>query len=103
MLSLLSRIRLEPFPQVLKLTAVVRPDSDQLIRQAEMISALIQQRDLLVHQFQEQRLRWDSEKDGWARMAEALLAQQAKIRLNSEREEVSLPSFHSLATSPWTW
>lgn len=71
------------------LTAVVKPDSDQLIRQADLISALIRQRDLLLHQAEEQRLRWNSEKDGWARMAEALLAQQAKNRLDSERDEVS--------------
>ncbi|KAF8549950.1 hypothetical protein OG21DRAFT_1514652 [Imleria badia] len=72
---------------VLRLTAVVRPDPDQLLRQAELISALIQQRDLLLHQVEEQRLRWNSEKDGWARMAEALLAQQAKNRSNPERDE----------------
>ena len=68
---------------------MARPDPDQFLRQAEMISALIQQRDLLLHQVEEQRLRWNSEKDGWARMAEALLAQQAKNRSNSERDEVS--------------
>jgi hypothetical protein len=77
------------FPQVLRLTAVVRQDPDQLLRQAELISALLQQRDLLLHQVEEQRLRWNSEKDGWARMAEALLAQQAKTRFNPERDEVS--------------
>ncbi|KAH0840376.1 hypothetical protein J3R83DRAFT_1406 [Lanmaoa asiatica] len=72
---------------VLRLTAVVRQDPNQLLRQADMISALTQQRDLLLHQAEEQRLRWNSEKDGWARMAEALLAQQAKSRLNTERDE----------------
>ncbi|KAG9317929.1 hypothetical protein JVU11DRAFT_2162 [Chiua virens] len=73
---------------VLRLTAVVRPDSDQLVQQADMISALIQQRDLLLYQAEEKRLQWSSEKDGWARMAEALLAQQARNRSNSERDEV---------------
>ncbi|KAI9569223.1 hypothetical protein HD554DRAFT_2020715 [Boletus coccyginus] len=72
---------------VLRLTAVVRPDPEQLVRQAELISALMQQRDLLLHQAEERRLRWNSEKDGWARMAEALLAQQAKNRSNLERDE----------------
>ncbi|KAG8219110.1 hypothetical protein J3R82DRAFT_4876 [Butyriboletus roseoflavus] len=72
---------------VLRLTAAVRPDPDQLLRQADMISALTQQKDLLLHQAEEQRLRWNSEKDNWARMAEALLAQQAKNRLNPERDE----------------
>lgn len=68
---------------------MVRPDSDQLFRQADTISALVQQRDLLLHQAEEQRLRWSSEKDGWARMAEALLSQQGKSRVNLERDEVS--------------
>ncbi|KIJ13337.1 hypothetical protein PAXINDRAFT_181363 [Paxillus involutus ATCC 200175] len=72
---------------VLRLTGVVRPNSEQLVRQAEMISALTQQRDLLIHQAEEQRLRWNSEKDGWARMAEALIAQQAKSRSNADRDE----------------
>ncbi|KAG6369636.1 hypothetical protein JVT61DRAFT_14205 [Boletus reticuloceps] len=72
---------------VLRLTTIVGPGPDQLLRQAEMVSALIQQRDLLLHQFEEQRLRWNSEKDGWARMAEALLAQQAKNRFSLERDE----------------
>ncbi|KIK96093.1 hypothetical protein PAXRUDRAFT_826325 [Paxillus rubicundulus Ve08.2h10] len=72
---------------VLRLTSVVRPNSEQLFRQAEMISALTQQRDLLIHQAEEQRLRWNSEKDGWARMAEALIAQQARSRSNADRDE----------------
>ncbi|KAF9235558.1 hypothetical protein BU15DRAFT_51211 [Melanogaster broomeanus] len=72
---------------VLRLTGAVRPDSEQLVRQAEMISALTQQRDLLLRQGEEQRLRWNSEKDGWARMAEALIAQQAKNRSVSGRDE----------------
>lgn len=71
---------------------MVRPDQDQLLRQAEIISALTQQRDLLLHQAEEQRLRWDSDKDGWARMAEALIAQQAKSRIRSENDEVGCRS-----------
>ncbi|KAG1737360.1 hypothetical protein EDD22DRAFT_923770 [Suillus occidentalis] len=54
---------------------------------AELISCLIDQRDMLVRQAEEQRLRWNSEKDGWARMAEALIAQQAKHRNSSDRDE----------------
>ncbi|KAH7887294.1 hypothetical protein F5I97DRAFT_1806259 [Phlebopus sp. FC_14] len=72
---------------VLRLTSVPRPDSDQLVRQAEMISALTQQRDLLIHQAEEQRLRWNSEKDGWNRMSEALIAQQAKNRTVSDNDD----------------
>lgn len=44
---------------------------------------------MLIQQAEEQRLRWNSEKDGWARMAEALIAQQAKHRNAAEKDEVS--------------
>lgn len=73
----------------MKETGVVHPDPEQVIRQAELISCLIDQRDMLVRQAEEQRLRWNSEKDGWARMAEALIAQQAKHRNSSDKDEVS--------------
>lgn len=66
---------------------LMHPDPEQVIRQAEMISCLIDQRDMLVRQAEEQRLRWNSEKDGWARMAEALIAQQAKHRSSSDKDE----------------
>lgn len=72
---------------VVEQTGVVHPDPDQVIRQAEIISCLIDQRDMLVRQAEEQRLRWNSEKDGWARMAEALIAQQAKHRNSSDKDE----------------
>lgn len=66
---------------------VVHPDPEQIIRQAEIISCLIDQRDMLVRQAEEQKLRWNSEKDGWARMAEALIVQQAKHRSSSDKDE----------------
>ncbi|KAI6032295.1 hypothetical protein PISMIDRAFT_105797 [Pisolithus microcarpus 441] len=73
---------------VLRLTDAPIQDTDQLIRQADMIAALTFHRDLLQHQAEEQRLRWASERDGWVRMAEALIAQQSKHRTtNPERED----------------
>lgn len=72
---------------VVRETGVVNPDPEQVIRQAEIISCLIVQRDILVRQAEEQRLRWNSEKDGWARMAEALITQQAKHRSSSDKDE----------------
>lgn len=68
-------------------TDVIHPDPEQIIRQAEIISCLIDQRDMLVRQAEEQRLRWNSEKDGWARMAEALITQQAKHKSSSDKDE----------------
>ncbi|KAG2130172.1 uncharacterized protein EDB93DRAFT_1180720 [Suillus bovinus] len=74
---------------VVKETSGVHPDPEQVIRQAEIISCLIVQRDMLLRQAEEQRLRWNSEKDSWARMAEALIAQQSKHRSPSDKDEVS--------------
>ena len=73
--------------QILRLTRSPLPDTEQIVRQADMISALTLQRDMLMHQAEEQRLRWASEKDGWERMVEALIAQQAKNR--TDRDDVS--------------
>src|SRR6267154_1135234 len=74
---------------MLEQTSAMDPDPEQVIRQAELISCLIDQRDMFVRQAEEQRLRWNSEKDGWARMAEALIAQQAKHRSAADKDEVS--------------
>lgn len=41
--------------------------------QAETIHQLTQQRDKLLQQAQEEKLRWDAERDLWARTSEALL------------------------------
>ncbi|KAH7923622.1 hypothetical protein BV22DRAFT_1036102 [Leucogyrophana mollusca] len=80
-------INKELLDMVMRLTSAVPPDPDQLIRQAELISGLAEQRDFLMRQAEEQRLRWDAEKDGWARMAEALIAQQTRNRGSADREE----------------
>lgn len=67
------------FQQVLRLTDdATRPDPSQLVVQAETISRLSEQRDFLIEQAEDQRSRWQSERDGWERMAEALIAQKFK-------------------------
>jgi hypothetical protein len=38
---------------------------------------------------EEERTRWESEKDGWARMAEALIASRNKGGNSAAREAVS--------------
>lgn len=53
-------------------------DPTQLNRQADAISWLTSQRDFLIEQAEDERERWESEKDGWARMAEALIARRNK-------------------------
>lgn len=74
--------------QVLRLTESTLLDSTQLVRQAETIAGLTVQRDFLAEQAEEERERWESEKDGWARMAEALIAQRNKTGNNAAKDAV---------------
>ncbi|KXN88983.1 hypothetical protein AN958_06445 [Leucoagaricus sp. SymC.cos] len=62
-------------------------DPSQLHRQAEFISWLGAQRDLLVQSFEEERRRWEAEREGWTRMAEALLSQRARAGASYQRDE----------------
>ncbi|KAJ7846361.1 hypothetical protein B0H14DRAFT_935505 [Mycena olivaceomarginata] len=77
----------ELFEMVLRLTNPNLPslDPSQLLRQAETISDLIQQRDYLHRRVEEERSRWESEKEGWDRMSEALLARRNR-QLNGPDE-----------------
>lgn len=85
---------------MLRLTSSPIPDTEQLIRQADMISALTAHRDLLLHQAEEQHLRWHSERDDWNRMAETLLLQQAKNRMTADLDDVSHHPWLSLDFYP---
>ena len=48
--------------QILRLTRSPIPDTEHTICQADMVSALALRRDMLMHQAEEQRLRWTSGK-----------------------------------------
>ncbi|KAF9649652.1 hypothetical protein BDM02DRAFT_3186141 [Thelephora ganbajun] len=61
---------------LLRFTTSVRSDSSQLVAQAETIHQLAQQRDQLLRQTQEEKLRWDAERDLWVRTSEALLTKR---------------------------
>lgn len=52
------------------------PDPQQLTSQAETISGLVKQRDLLFQERDEDHKRWQAERDGWDRMAEALIGKR---------------------------
>ncbi|KIJ57285.1 hypothetical protein M422DRAFT_40768 [Sphaerobolus stellatus SS14] len=51
------------------------PQPSQLHAQAETIANLIQQRDFLVHRSMEEHERWESDRESWARAAQALILQ----------------------------
>ncbi|KAJ7177955.1 hypothetical protein C8R46DRAFT_1075463 [Mycena filopes] len=65
----------ELLDMVLRLTNPEQPllDPTQLLRQADTIAGLIQQREYLARRVEEEKSRWESEKEGWDRMSEALL------------------------------
>lgn len=69
---------------MLKLTSPTHPSPSQLFRQAETISGLTEQRNFLIREAEEQRARWESEKVGWERMAEALIAQRHRTGKGTE-------------------
>ena len=89
--------------QVLRLTDTLPVDATQLERQADVISVLTAQRDFLVRQAEEDRERWLSEREGWDRMAEALLSHTNRSGKSAMREDVRFlflftwtKGFHSL-------
>ncbi|KAJ7248604.1 hypothetical protein B0H12DRAFT_1301956 [Mycena haematopus] len=73
----------ELFEMVLRLTNPNLPslDPSQLLRQADTISNLVRQRDYLSRRVEEERARWESDKEGWDRMSETLLIRR-KRQLN---------------------
>jgi hypothetical protein len=74
-------------------------DPSQLLRQAEFITWLGSQRDLLVRSFEEERQRWEAEREGWDRMAEALLAQQAKTGITASGRDEEVEHKHNICES----
>ena len=76
----------------MRLTDPSLVDATQLERQADVISILTSQRDFLVRQAEEDRSRWQSERDGWDRMAEALL-HTSRLGKSEPKEDVCFPYF----------
>jgi hypothetical protein len=61
---------------VLKLSNSYRLDPSQLVAQAETIHQLAQERELITRELAEERERWEAERQGWSRMAEALIVKR---------------------------
>ncbi|KAJ3491550.1 hypothetical protein NLJ89_g11329 [Agrocybe chaxingu] len=75
---------------ILHLTDIVPVDPAQLEQQATTISRLTAQRDFLVAQAEEERQWWQSEREGWDRMAEALLSQRNRPPKSEDSERQRL-------------
>ncbi|OBZ70487.1 hypothetical protein A0H81_09744 [Grifola frondosa] len=73
---------------VLRLTShlLLQPSPAQLASQAETIANLTLQRNLLLHEKEEEHARWAVEREGWDRTAEALLARRRATRDPAEKD-----------------
>ena len=82
-------------PQALRLIThtPVYPDPQQLASQAETISRLIHQRDTLLQERTDDHSRWQAERDGWDRMAEALIGKR-RAAIRAGIDDVSLYPIH---------
>ncbi|CAL1699948.1 unnamed protein product [Somion occarium] len=68
----------ELIQMVLRLTShpPTFPDPMQLAVQADIIAGLTQQRNFLLEEKAEEQQRWEAEREGWERMAEALIGKR---------------------------
>ncbi|KAK0447482.1 uncharacterized protein EV420DRAFT_1276173 [Desarmillaria tabescens] len=73
---------------VLSLLDARQWDPAQLFEQADTISGLMQERELILQLFSEERARWKSEREGWERSAEALISQKMREVPDAFRTEV---------------
>ncbi|KAF8512126.1 hypothetical protein JB92DRAFT_3117444 [Gautieria morchelliformis] len=78
------------------------PQPSQLHAQAETISNLIQQRDFLVTRSMEEHERWESEKEGWARAAHALIIQGRREFSQAEKDDSVAAQYAHVTTDAST-
>ncbi|KAK0234791.1 hypothetical protein EDD85DRAFT_888628 [Armillaria nabsnona] len=83
---------------VLSLLDTRQWDPIQLLEQAETISGLMEERELMLQLFSEERARWKAEKEGWERSAEALISQRSKENPDAFKTE-QMTYFNSLLES----
>jgi hypothetical protein len=63
---------------------------NQLYSQAKTIEELCRQRDFIMKGVEEERARWEAERLGFDRVAEALIARRSHGGESTYREEVRL-------------
>ena len=76
--------------KVIRLTSAHTPDVAQLYTQAKTIQELCRQRDFIIKEVAEERARWEAERHGFDRVAEALIAGRNHGGDSTYREEVCL-------------
>ncbi|KAH9045247.1 hypothetical protein EDB85DRAFT_1830775, partial [Lactarius pseudohatsudake] len=78
----------ELIEMVIRLTSTHTPDVAQLYTQAQTIQELCRQRDFIIKEVAEERARWEAERHGFDRVAEALIAGRSHGGDSTYREEV---------------
>ncbi|KLO05911.1 hypothetical protein SCHPADRAFT_1002632 [Schizopora paradoxa] len=63
---------------VLRLTDTGIPLQDQVVEQADTISNLSRQREFILERTEEERGRWDAERESWSRIADAVMTHANK-------------------------
>ncbi|KAH9970347.1 hypothetical protein BJV74DRAFT_867176 [Russula compacta] len=77
----------ELLEMVIRLTSAHIPDVTQLCTQAKTIQELCRQRDFIIKEVEEERARWEAERLGFDRVAEALIARRSHGGESTYREE----------------
>ncbi|KAH9060988.1 hypothetical protein EDB87DRAFT_1561175 [Lactarius vividus] len=77
----------ELIDMVIRLTSTHTPDVAQLYTQAKTIQELCRQRDFIIKEVAEERARWEAERHGFDRVAEALIAGRSHGGDSTYREE----------------
>lgn len=77
----------ELLEMVIRLTSAHTPDVGQLCTQANTIQELCHQRDFIIREVEEERARWEAERLGFDRVAEALIARRSHGGESTYREE----------------
>ncbi|KAK0218910.1 hypothetical protein IW262DRAFT_1388056 [Armillaria fumosa] len=80
---------------VLSLLDARQWDPAHLLEQASTISELMQEQELVLKLFSEERERWTAEKEGWERSAEVLISQRTKETPDVLKTEVSSPGIRT--------
>ncbi|KAF9035887.1 hypothetical protein BJ165DRAFT_637277 [Panaeolus papilionaceus] len=76
----------ELLQMVSRLTETLPIDPAQLEAQANIIGQLMLQRDLVVREAEQERARWQAERESWDRTAEALILQRTRVSKLDEIE-----------------
>ncbi|KZT06539.1 uncharacterized protein LAESUDRAFT_725993 [Laetiporus sulphureus 93-53] len=88
---------------VLRLTThpILKPSTSQLAVQAETIADLTEQRNQILQEREEEHARWQAEREGWERSAEALIGKRRAATDAAEKDYESERLISRLRDDNW--